>query len=102
MLYTVDAGENLQQHEYTISDGNFDESMASLTQALSAISSPFNTFSTLISNSETGLTVEPRSPLAIVAQDNQPLYTSEKLPECMGNTPLTNFFFFLLFPTAAL
>lgn len=31
MLYTVDEGKNLQQHEYTISDGNYDESIVSLT-----------------------------------------------------------------------
>jgi hypothetical protein len=31
MLYTVDNDKKLQQHEYTISDGNFDKSIVSLT-----------------------------------------------------------------------
>lgn len=42
----------------------------------------------------TGLTVEPRSPLAVVAQDNQPLYTTDKLPECTQDTPLANLILF--------
>ena len=32
--------------------------------------------------SATGLSVQPRSPLTVVSQDNQPLYTQATLPEC--------------------
>ena len=44
----------------------------------------------------TGLTVEPRSPLAVVAQDNQPLFGTnpDPLPQCMHDTPLTNLIIF--------
>lgn len=42
----------------------------------------------------TGLTVEPQSPLAVVAQDNQPLFTTDLAPECMRETPLANLIFF--------
>ncbi|KAL9118892.1 MAG: hypothetical protein Q9187_004552, partial [Circinaria calcarea] len=78
MLYTVDDGKQLQQREYTISVTDLDsKSVISLT-----------------SQSPTGLTVEPRSPLVVVAQDNQPLYTTDTLPECTHNTPLTNLILF--------
>ncbi|KAL2038105.1 hypothetical protein N7G274_009052 [Stereocaulon virgatum] len=78
MLYTVDDGKHLQQHEYTISDTDLvSTAIVSLT-----------------SSSSTGLTVEPQSPLAVVAQDNQPLYTTDTLPECTKNTPLTNLILF--------
>lgn len=42
----------------------------------------------------TGLTVDPQSPLAVVAQDNRPLYTTDPKPGCMRNAPLANFIFF--------
>lgn len=45
-------------------------------------------------NLATGLRLEPQSPLAVVAQDNQPLYTTDTLPECAQNTPLTNLILF--------
>ncbi|MCJ1462869.1 hypothetical protein MMC07_001473 [Pseudocyphellaria aurata] len=78
MLYTVGDGKKLQQHEYTISDTDLDaKAVVSLT-----------------SESATGLTVEPQSPLAVVAQDNQPLYAAETLPECTHDTPLTNLILF--------
>ncbi|KAL8991211.1 MAG: hypothetical protein Q9169_007922 [Polycauliona sp. 2 TL-2023] len=54
MLYTVDSGRNLQQHEYTISEDNLNP----------------GTVISLARESATGRTVESRSPLAIGVQDN--------------------------------
>ncbi|KAL8670207.1 MAG: hypothetical protein Q9168_005240 [Polycauliona sp. 1 TL-2023] len=74
MLYTVDSGRSLEQHEYTISETSLDPgTVVSLTR-----------------ESATGLVVEPRSPLAISVQDNQPLYTVDTLPECAKRRPLTH------------
>lgn len=77
MLYTVGDNNKLGQYEYTINDNVDSTSLVSLT-----------------SQSATPLTVEPRSPLAVVAQNNQPLYTTDTLPECYQQTPLTNLVFF--------
>lgn len=77
MLYTVGDNDKLGQYEYTINDNVDSTSLVSLT-----------------SQSATPLTVEPRSPLAVVAQDNQPLFTTDTLPECYQQTPLTNLVFF--------
>ncbi|KAI4256403.1 MAG: hypothetical protein L6R42_006243 [Xanthoria sp. 1 TBL-2021] len=74
MLYTVDSDRNLQQHEYTISETNLDP----------------GTVISLTRESATALVVEPRSPLTIAAQDNQPLYTVDTLPECAKRRPLTH------------
>ncbi|KAL8864488.1 MAG: hypothetical protein Q9198_009830, partial [Flavoplaca austrocitrina] len=42
----------------------------------------------------TDLIVEPRSPFAIAVQDNQPLYTLDKFPECAKRRPLTHLIFY--------
>lgn len=77
MLYTVGDGDKLGQYEYSINDNVDSTSLVSLT-----------------AQSATPLTVDPRAPLAVVAQDNQPLYTTDTLPECYQETPLTNLIFF--------
>ena len=77
MLYTVGDNDKLGQHEYTIGDSVDSTSLVSMT-----------------SESATPLTVDSRAPLAVVAQDNQPLYTTDTLPECTQQTPLTNLIFF--------
>ncbi|KAL8969536.1 MAG: hypothetical protein Q9183_001953 [Haloplaca sp. 2 TL-2023] len=74
MLYTVGNSKALQQHEYKISDDTF--------VSTAAVS--------LDSSSATGLTLDPRVPLAVVAQDNTALYTSASTRQCMYTTPLAN------------
>lgn len=78
MLYTVDDHKNLRQHEYTISNTDRDSKTVIFANSESA----------------TGLTVEPRSPLAVVAQDNQPLHISDTLPGCTPDKALTNLIIF--------
>lgn len=73
MLYTVGDNNKLGQNEYTINDNVDSTSLVSMT-----------------SQSTTPLTIDARAPLAVVAQDNQPLYDSNTLPECYQQTPLTN------------
>jgi len=77
MLYGIGDNDKLGQYEYTISDGVDSTSLVSLT-----------------SQSATPLTIDARAPLAVVAQDNQALYTTTTLPECYQETPLTNLIFF--------
>ncbi|KAK5706373.1 hypothetical protein LTR97_001361 [Elasticomyces elasticus] len=76
MLYTVGDGGKLGQYEYSINDNEPVESTSVVS---------------ITSQSATPLTVDPRAPLAVVAQDNQPLYTENNitLPECYQQTPLT-------------
>ncbi|KAL8879575.1 MAG: hypothetical protein Q9192_008205, partial [Flavoplaca navasiana] len=78
MLYTVDSDRKLQQHEYTISEAVLDP----------------GTVIPLTRESETELIFEPRSPLAIAVQDNQPLYTLDTFPECAKRRPLTHLIFY--------
>ena len=40
------------------------------------------------------MVVEPRSPLAVAVQDNQPLYRADTLPECAKRRPLTHLIFY--------
>lgn len=46
------------------------------------------------SHTATGLTVDPRAPLAVVAQDNSVLYTNTSKQQCMSDTPLANLILF--------
>lgn len=77
MLYPVGDDSKLGQYEYTINDNVDSTSLVSIT-----------------SQSSTPITVDSRAPLAIVAQDNQELYTTETLPQCYQETPLTNLILF--------
>ena len=94
MMYTVDDSKKLQQHEYTISDTVFDpNTVVALTSESRKFTfeGPRIFIRMLIVLVATGLNVDPHAPLAIIAQDNQPLYGDiSHLPECTHNTPLTN------------
>ncbi|KAK4542781.1 hypothetical protein LTR36_006157 [Oleoguttula mirabilis] len=81
MLYTIGDDNKVGQYEYSIND---DEPVDSALVV------------SLTSQSTTPLTIDPRAPLAIVAQDNQPLYTDYglTLPSCYQETPLTNLIMF--------
>lgn len=50
--------------------------------------------SKLILVSETDVVINPRSPLTVVAQDNQPLFSADTMPECVQQTPLTHLIIF--------
>lgn len=78
-LYTVGEDDKLGQYEYTINDNVDSTSVVSIT-----------------SQSATPLTVDPEAPLAVVAQDNQPLFNDYNitLPECFQETPLTQLILF--------
>ncbi|KAL8634537.1 MAG: hypothetical protein Q9228_007868, partial [Teloschistes exilis] len=86
MLYTVDDNNKLQQHEYTISDTDLTPSAA---VALTSTSCK-NRNADINLSTATGLIVDPRVPLAVVAQDNTALYNTVTTRQCMLDTPLAN------------
>ena len=81
MLYAVGDDNKVCQYEYSININGPVESIASVS---------------ITSQAATPLTVGSRAPLAVVAQDNQPLYTDYNitLPECYQETPLTTLILF--------
>lgn len=50
----------------------------------------------------TGPTVTPRAPLAVVPQDNRPLFPVNQLPECTQNLPLTHLILYSVSDQSAL
>jgi len=80
-LYAIGDDNKVGQYEYSINDNEPVDSTSLVS---------------ITSQSPTPLTVDPRAPFAVVAQDNQPLYTDYNitLPECYQETPLTNLIMF--------